>query len=256
MANIRISDIIKNYVDNNTSGDFAEWTEKLELVANVQKCADKLASILPLLLEGPAFAVYKQLSDDAKGDYQKCKNELLAAFGANCFDAYDQFRGRVLQEEETVDTYLSDLKRLASLIGVSLSAAQPFIKCAFLSGLPPNVADQLKAAAEVEKLGLDGLAARARLIMATRSDGRARFAIAAGSRRADHCFTCGGRGHFARNCPSRPQGDSSQRKILCYSCGRPGHIARYCRNSDKGKERENFNGEPSSVPDVFSAPRQ
>jgi len=264
MANMRISDIVKNYRDQKTSGDFAEWAEKLELVADIQQCSDKLASLLPLLLEGPAFAVFKQLPDDVKKEYQRSKAELLSAFGANCFDAYDRFRERVLQDDETVDVYLSDLKRLISLVGVNVTAAQPLIKCAFIAGLPVDVAKQLKSAAEVEKMGIDALVSRTRLVLSTTRDFYGGRAVAAGRRRDQQCFACGERGHFARNCSRRPdylsKEDDRRRgtgPMICFSCGKPGHIARFCRRIDhKGEERENFNGEPSSAPDAFSVPRR
>ena len=66
-------DIVESYVDHATTGDFAKWIEKLELVIQVQNLTDNKASILPLLLVGPAFTVHKQLPDDLKKDYDKSK---------------------------------------------------------------------------------------------------------------------------------------------------------------------------------------
>ena len=65
MASVKLSDIICRYEDQSISGDFAEWIEKLELVAKLQKIED-LKPFLPLFLNGAAFAVYKQLPDSVK----------------------------------------------------------------------------------------------------------------------------------------------------------------------------------------------
>ena len=40
MASVKLSDIICRYEDQSISGDFAEWIEKLELVAKLQKIED------------------------------------------------------------------------------------------------------------------------------------------------------------------------------------------------------------------------
>eukprot|EP01113_Clastostelium_recurvatum_P012449 TRINITY_DN1646_c0_g1_i2.p1 TRINITY_DN1646_c0_g1~~TRINITY_DN1646_c0_g1_i2.p1 ORF type:complete len:229 (-),score=21.34 TRINITY_DN1646_c0_g1_i2:73-711(-) len=47
----------------------------------------------------------------------------------------------------------------------------------------------------------------------------------------DSCFACGGRGHWARDCPSSRSGDTRGR---CYTCGEPGHISRECRDRRGG----------------------
>ncbi|XP_067947049.1 receptor-type tyrosine-protein phosphatase kappa-like [Watersipora subatra] len=87
------------YEDLQTSGDFADWQEKIELIAKIQKI-DDLTAFLPLFLNEPAFAAYKQLGYETKNDYAKLKPVLLQAFGVNCYAVYDQPQRRVLQEEE------------------------------------------------------------------------------------------------------------------------------------------------------------
>ena len=160
MASVKLTDIISKY-EGISSGDFTEWVEKLELVAALQNVSD-LKSFMPLFLSGPAFAVYKQLTEEEKADYVKMKAALLSAFGVNCYVAYEQLQRRVLQENEPVDVYLADLRRLVSLMGQG--AAEPLLKCAFMAGLPPDVSIQLKSVAAVEKLGLGDLIARARMM--------------------------------------------------------------------------------------------
>ena len=108
---VKLSDLIKSYKDNNISGEFGTWISKLELVAKLQKI-ENLKTFVPLFLNGSAFALYEQLSEDVKGDYVKLKKELLTAFILNVYSAYSQLRERALQDNETVDVYLADLRRL------------------------------------------------------------------------------------------------------------------------------------------------
>ncbi|XP_067943225.1 uncharacterized protein [Watersipora subatra] len=88
---VKLSDLIKSYEDNNISGEFGTWISKLELVAKLQKVEDLKIFVL-LFLNGSAFALYEQLSEDAKGDYVKLKKELLTAFSINIYSAYSQLR--------------------------------------------------------------------------------------------------------------------------------------------------------------------
>ena len=197
---VKVSELIKTYEDGK-SGDFSVWVDKLELVAKLQK-VDDLTTFLPLFLSGAAFAVYKHLEDDIKEDYPKLKAALLTAFSVDRFSAYIQLQNRALKDGEAVDVYLADLKRLTTLMGQS--EPDPLLKCAFMAGLPTEVATQLKSIASVEDMGLSELVNRARMM------------ITAGNGEMTSCAAGKRRQHWQR------------REVRCYRCNKLGHIQKNC----------------------------
>ena len=59
---VKITGLVRPY---NGDGDIVEWLSKFELVAKLREI--KLTeSIVPLFLEGSAFAIYNELSDSGK----------------------------------------------------------------------------------------------------------------------------------------------------------------------------------------------
>ena len=240
MANVKFSDIINHYVNYNNSGEFTVWVEKLELVAKLQEVEDML-KFVPLFLSGPAFAVYQQLSDATKKDYGMLKAELTVAFSTNAFASYEQLRSRVLLEGESVDVYLADLRRLVTLMGQR--DADPLLRCAFVAGLPEDVAMQLKSTVDINKMDLASLVSKARAMLANKSLHSSAYVCLGtkDSRQAGKCYNCQGMGHMARDCPSSKQSSfvqSKQRRIRrCYVCNSDEHLANKCpqrQGNDQG----------------------
>ena len=231
MASIKFSDIVKNYVDYNTSGEFSVWIEKLELVAQLQEITDKL-KFLPLFLSGPAFAVYQQLSDGVRGDYDKLKKELNNAFSTNAFASYEQLRSRVLLDGESVDVYLADLRRLVNLIGQK--DANALLRCAFVAGLPSEISMQLRSTANISEMPLDEIVAKARAMLATTMS-TTTYACAATSPREvsyasnpKQCYNCKGYGHISKDCSSKQLVSERPRVRRCYVCNSSDHLANRC----------------------------
>jgi len=177
---------VKNYEDSSVSRDFTEWCEKLELVAKLQKVED-LTSFLPLFLAGPAFAVYKQFSENVKLYFPKLKAELMTSFCESSYSAYNQLRSRSLKESEAVDVSVADLRRLVTLIGQKTPRPSP--KCAFIAGLPVDVATQIKSVTAVEKFSLEEFVGRARIMLSTATVDTL-TPCAAGRNVTRKCFKC------------------------------------------------------------------
>ncbi|CAM1309532.1 Uncharacterised protein g5189 [Pycnogonum litorale] len=94
-----------------------EWFDKAELVCRLRGLS-KPECVIPLRLTGGAFAVYQQLSVIDKGDINKIKASLYAAFAADSFLAYEQFVSRKLRSGESVDVFLAALRNLSFRLSV------------------------------------------------------------------------------------------------------------------------------------------
>ncbi|KAG0728892.1 hypothetical protein GWK47_031514 [Chionoecetes opilio] len=138
-----------------------EWLEKLELVCRLRGITE-LHTVVPLRLTAGAFSVYQQLNSADKNDISKIKAALISALAADKFVAYEQFVTRRLQDSESVDVYLADLRRLAALFG---GIPDNGLICAFVAGLPSSVSHILRAGSRLEDLDVTQVLSRARAVL-------------------------------------------------------------------------------------------
>lgn len=241
--------------DGSTTQSVVEWLEKLTLVCRLRGVKD-VASVIPLRLTGGAFAVYLQMSEDDRKSTEKIKEVLLAAFAQDSFMAYEQFVDRKLHTGESPDVYLADLRHLASLFG---GVSDQALACAFVTGLPDDVRQLLRAGSRMESLNLDQIVSRVRAVI--RDDGSNLTAEAClGATRTEarrtapdaRCFECNGVNHFARDCLARRKGEvvrgsgnRSRQRVRCYKCGGLGHISSTCPSKERSG---NVSGEGESAP--------
>ena len=252
------------------SGDVVDWIQKVEMVCQLSTPPTDQKVVIPLRLKGGASSVYRQLSEEDRKSPDKVKTALKRAFAADKFMAFEQFTTRHLQTGESVDVYLSDLQRLASLFG---GLSDEGLGCAFVAGLPEAAKQVLRAGARIEALTLVELVDRARAVLREdmsevaaavghrgRAGGRIQGPLV---RRRRPCFVCGQLNHIARDCAmqgggdQRPHGGIQQEKpaapgarysgsaprhgggeshIQCFRCRRWGHIAAQCQeNLERGE---------------------
>ena len=210
--------------------DFGEWIAKVEMVASLQG-VKKLEKFFPLFLTGGAFAVYQGLYPTTKDSYDAAKSAMLMAFSTDCFGAYSELISRRLGYHESVDVYLSDLRRLSSLIDSDMPDA--FLKCAFVNGLPDELKSQLKAACALKKMSLADIVERTRLLSKSAESCMLASTRVAGNdhptNRQIRCYNCQAVGHISRNCPQkRPEHAQRNRSRRCYVCGDLDHLAPSC----------------------------
>ena len=221
---VKIVDILRPF---DGTSDVIEWFNKVELVAKLRN-VQNLESVVPLFLEGKAFSVYNELSDSRKGKIDDIKTALFQAFSLDAFQAYEQFSRRVWLDE-SVDVYLSDLRRLARLANIS---SDVLILRAFVVGLPTVVSRELRATSKLDNLSLDDVVARARAlvselvekpVIAVAENKSFRKNTSSGGQ--VKCFKCGGP-HLIKYCPK------SDNNFLCFKCGKEGHFAKNCTSEN------------------------
>ena len=225
------------------TGDVVEWWERARLLCELRGVP--LMSVLPLRLTGGAFAVWSQLPAISRGSLSDVRDALYAAFALDGFAAYDAFINRRLRAGESADVFLAELRRLAVLFGGVPDRA---LVCAFVSGLPENVRQVIRAGSRAENLSLEDVLARARAVL---SDQRVANPVVAAATRAPPTEGRSQRppapGPWRREDRSAPvqPAPSARGPRRCWICGVIGHISVGCPQRQRP---ENSTGEAALAP--------
>ncbi|QQP50304.1 Uncharacterized protein FKW44_011262, partial [Caligus rogercresseyi] len=113
---MKIADILPRF-DGTKGKDVSAWLEQVELAKELFEI-DNMAKVIPFFMDGEAFEVFKQLAPEDKGVEGKIKDALTRAFAVSKWTAYEEFCGRRWRMDETVEAFLTDLKRLARISGM------------------------------------------------------------------------------------------------------------------------------------------
>ena len=213
-------------------GDVSEWLEKVEMVCRLNDVvADKdVLYVITLRLTGEAYRVVQQMDPGLRMQKGRVIAALVEAYEVGVHDAYDMFRARRWKEGESVDGYLSTLRKLAELSG---GAKEKMLMAAFVSGLPDRVKDVVRASVGAERLSLASAVAQARQIinkMGLENAEKCMVVADGPKKRTDRerpkprsgCYACGKQGHMRRECPD----------VVCYKCQKKGHLSFNCPGND------------------------
>ena len=199
-----LHDVVKRF-GGGSDKDVAVWLRQLRLVARLGKI-DDLATVIPLFLDGAAFALYEQLCKKEQEYANRIADTLLAAFGVDAFQAYEEFQTRMRLPGEPVDVFLSKLRWLAGL--ACFCSNNDLLHSVFIVRLPQAVSTQLRAMPGIHTMALSEVVGLARVLiseqMREERASKESFVAVAKTREMGcgvgkewqaaslHCFRCGG----------------------------------------------------------------
>ena len=223
------------------TGDVEAWLCKAELVVQARK--EELTEVIPVCLDGAAFAVYEHMTAADRMSYARIRAELTQAFGMSPYTAFAAFCERRIHAEESAEVYAIAITRLGRLCGITDDVA---LACKFVNGLPLNVRKEVML-----KMGrvprLTDVTEAAQLLLSNARNSMSGFAgwahrssSSKNNEKNNRCFKCGNNNHLAGQC----------RVWTCFRCGQEGHIARACPT----RASENFQGKVASSPPQGNLP--
>lgn len=153
-SSVKVTDLVRMY---NGDGNVVEWLNKFELVVTLRDIKEP-ATVVSLFLESSAFSIYNELSDSHKKGHESIKKVVIEAFSLNTFQAYEQLTKQIWCDE-SVDMYLADLRKLASV------SSDTLLIRALIVSLPSVVSRELRAVSIIDSLSLKDIVDRARSLM-------------------------------------------------------------------------------------------
>ena len=206
---MKLNEVVKPY---DGRGCIVAWLDKLEAAVRITGETDVL-KVLPLLLDEPAYSVFSQLSVEDKKELEKVKTALITSFGLDPYEAFDRFC-RSTYNGECIDVYAAKLRSLAKQAKVD---SDEVVRKKLVTSLPLAVSRQLRVLVDSSKSDLPKTIEVARTLLAQLSEDNMTAVVRDKKvptasrrdqdRRPVECWTCGGKGHIARWCPSRGQGN-------------------------------------------------
>lgn len=147
-------------------GDSTDWFLKYEICCVSNDWGNDLkAKKLPTLLEGEPLAIWLELSEEQRANYETAKAKIIKAMVPVCFVSLDDFRARKLRPNEALPVFFHELRQLLkqAMPEASEDTRKQLILHQFVSGLPANISKQLRATGEVNDV--DAVMERAKLLM-------------------------------------------------------------------------------------------
>ena len=249
-----MKNLIKLVDKFNGTQDVVMWLDKLKRLCKLQGVKEDLSNIIPLFLEGAAYECYCQMDGKVAGDSASLEKALQSAFGMDPFEAFEKLRNRRYERGESVECYLANIKRLATLCDIK---SDSFILHSFVTGLPRETVCQLRAQVRVGCVSEAELVEKTKIFLANsegvtampmrfgRSGTGAEKSVGRSEGSGDavampmragrpaggdllRCDICKRTGHTRERCWNRTE------EIVCHRCKGVGHMARACPSGSAG----------------------
>ena len=111
----------------------AAWIRQVQIAKRVMRLSgEDVSDLASLSLRDKVFAVYEEMNERDKSDFDRIAEALLTAFAEDPLAAHVALRDWKCLVGEGVDTFLNELKRLGGIAG----ASDMTVKMDFITGLP------------------------------------------------------------------------------------------------------------------------
>jgi len=246
---MKISEFITKF-NGDIGEDIELWIDRLESAEAIFDGEEKITKMMPLLLTGDAYFVWKSLDQEQQASLTEIKSSLRQTFGLTKLQAWQQLKDLTLEPMASVDAYAARIERLYKTVSNGEKVPETVITAAFLDGIPPNVREQV-VLTHGEKLSKREVLAATKSVLSQQVGlhnvfmgcGRSNAANnnsykfnkfnkvdrinTSNYNRSKICSCCSRVGHLQKDC-----------NVRCYICGLNGHYKNNCPQNSGNESAE------------------